>query len=348
MLEFRASVMQKIREFFIKKEFLELDTPALSRDLIPETCLEVFKTEYITPWTEEKIPLYLVPSPEIYIKKIISQHKKDVFQLSKCYRNVESVGNIHSPEFTMLEYYKMGASYLDTARLTEELFDFLLPPGPTEKGDLATAPDAGRAGSATSDKTQTRDQFSYMRPPFVRLTIDDAFRKYAGFALSDCPKSTDLARHARELGLEAGTDSPFEDWAWDDLYELILVSCVEPNLPKDRPVMLMDYPAKVPCLAQEFFRDGMYWKERFELYCAGIELCNCYSEETDKNKIREYFEKEGELKKRLARIPHNIDKDYWKVFEGFPKCSGNAIGVDRLIALLSGHKTIESVLPFLV
>ena len=71
MLEFRASVMQKIRAFFIKKGFLELDTPALSRDLIPETCLEVFKTEYIKPWTEEKIPLYLVPSPEIYIKKII-------------------------------------------------------------------------------------------------------------------------------------------------------------------------------------------------------------------------------------------------------------------------------------
>lgn len=325
-LQFRAKILQKIRQFFIDKNFLELDTPALSRDLIPETCLEVFETQYHKPWSDEKIPLYLVPSPEVYIKKIISKYKTDVFQLSKCYRNVESVGNIHSPEFTMLEYYKMGASYLDTAAMTEELFEKLLPP----------KPDTGT------------DPFSYMRPPFLHLRMDDAFLKYAGFKLSDCPKPEDLARHAKELGLEESPDSPFETWPWDDLYEAILVSVVEPNLPRDVPVMLMDYPALVPCLAQEFEKDGMIWKERWELYCNGIELSNCYSEENDPEKIRRYFEAEGKTKAQYAKIPHKIDPDYYKVFEGFPKCSGNAMGVDRLIALLSGHKTIESVLPFLL
>lgn len=326
MLKFRASVMQRIRSFFTKKGFLELDTPALSHDLIPETCLEVFKTEYIKPWSEEKVPLYLVPSPEVYIKKIISQHKVNVFQLSKCYRNIESVGNIHSPEFTMLEYYQMNISYMDTAAITEELFQELLPPKP-ENGP---------------------DPFGFMRPPFLRLTMDDAFNNYAGFRLSECPESLDLARHANKLGLEESADNPFEKWPWDDLYELILVSCVEPNLPKDVPVMLMDYPAKVPCLAQEFYKNGMFWKERWELYVNGIELSNCYSEETDPEKIRKYFEEEGKAKKAQAKIPHAIDENYWKNFEGFPKCSGNAMGVDRLVALLSGHKTIESVLPFLI
>lgn len=326
MLKFRANILQRIRNFFIKNNFLELDTPALSNDLIPETCLEVFSTEYITPWTEEKKRLYLVPSPEIYIKKIISQHKTDVFQLSKCYRNVESVGNIHSPEFTMLEYYKMNASYLDTAKLTEELFDYLLPPKPIDK----------------------EDPFSNLRPPFLRLKINDAFYKYAGFYLSDCPKSIDLAKKAKNLGLKESDDSPFESWAWDDLYELILVSYIEPNLPKDLPVMLMDYPAKVPCLAQEFLEKGMMWKERWELYCNGIELSNCYSEETDKEKIKSYFSAEGKLKDCQSIVKHKIDSDYWKIFDGFPKCSGNAMGVDRLIALLSGHKTIEPVLPFLL
>lgn len=326
MLKFRADIMQRIRSFFTKKGFLELDTPALSRDLIPETCLEVFKTEYIKPWSEEKVPLYLVPSPEIYIKKIISQHKTSVFQLSKCYRNIESVGNIHSPEFTMLEYYHMNVSYMETANITEELFNELLPPKP-------------KTGS---------DPFAFMRPPFWRLTMDDAFEKYAGFKLSSCNEAADLAGHAKELGLEESADNRFEKWPWDDLYELILVSCVEPNLPKDVPVMLMDYPAKVPCLAQEFYKDGMFWKERWELYCNGIELSNCYSEETDPKKIREFFEAEGKAKTESAKIPHAIDENYWKNFEGFPKCSGNAMGVDRLIALLSGHKTIESVLPFLI
>ncbi|MGN0730981.1 MAG: amino acid--tRNA ligase-related protein [Treponema sp.] len=325
MLQFRANVLWKIRNFFIEKGFLELDTPALSRTLIPETCLEVFKTEYIKPWSEEKIPLYLVPSPELYIKKIISRHKKDVFQLSKCYRNIESVGNIHSPEFTMLEYYKMNASYRETAELTEELFSYLLPP-----------------------KKDSGDEFDFLRPPFLKLKMNDAFYKFAGFKLSDCPKSHDLAKQAKKLGLEESPDSPFEKWSWDDLYELILVHCIEPSLPRNVPVMLTDYPAKVPCLAKEFFEDGMYWKERWELYCNGIELSNCYSEETDKEKIKEYFELEGKKKIATAKVIHDIDENYWKNFDGFPRCSGNAMGVDRLIALLSGHKTIESVLPFLI
>lgn len=324
MLKFRANILQRIREFFIQNNFLELDTPALSKDLIPETCLEVFSTEYINPWSKDKKQLYLVPSPEIYIKKIISQHKTDVFQLSKCYRNVESFGNIHSPEFTMLEYYKMNASYLDTAKLTEELFNYLLPEKQNNKVD----------------------PFSYLRPPFLRLKINDAFFKYAGFYLSDCPNSADLAKKAKELGLKESIDSPFDLWAWDDLYELILVSYIEPNLPKDVPVMLMDYPSKVPCLAQEFLEKGMWWKERWELYCNGIELSNCYSEETDKKKIKAYFEEEGKLKNIHSIVKHEIDSEYWKIFEDFPKCSGNAMGVDRLIALLSGHKSIEPILPF--
>lgn len=325
MLQFRAGVLQKIRNFFIEKNFLELDTPALSRDLIPETCLEVFKTEYIKPWSGETVPLYLVPSPEIYIKKIISQHKTDVFQISKCYRNFESSGNIHHPEFTMLEYYKMNASYLDTARLTEELFSYLLPP-----------------------EQNGADGFSFMRPPFVRLSVNDAFAKFAGFRLSDCLDTASLAARAKQLGLAESASSPFESWTWADLYELIFVHCVEQNLPKDKPVMLMDYPALVPCLAKEFFKDGMLWKERWELYCGGIELSNCYSEETDKEKIRRFFEREGEEKKKSAKVQHPVDSGYWKIFDGFPECSGNAMGVDRLTALLCGHKTIESVLPFLL
>ena len=117
-LRFRARIMQNIRRFFIERGYLELDTPALSCDLIPETCLEVFKTDYIKNAAHAKTAgrthiqssaLYLVPSPEIYIKKIIAQHKVNVFQLSKCYRNAESCGRIHSPEFTMLEYYTMNA-----------------------------------------------------------------------------------------------------------------------------------------------------------------------------------------------------------------------------------------------
>jgi len=325
MLQLRAKIIQKIRSFFIERNYLELDTPALSTNLIPETCLEIFKTEYIEPWSNKTKELYLVPSPEIYIKKIISQHKVSVFQLSKCYRNIESNGKIHSPEFTMLEYYTMNANYLDSAKITEELFDYILP-----------------------QENKGIDYFKHLRPPFIKLTMDEAFYKYAGFYLSENMETKNLAEKARELGIIEQEDNPFDNWQWDDLYELILVQCVEPNLPKNKPVFLINYPAKVPCLAQDVISDNkkILWKERWELYANGIELSNCYSEETNAEKVKEYFESESNLKTKNAKIPHAIDNNYWKFFQNFPKCSGNAMGVDRLIALIAGCSTIENIIPF--
>lgn len=334
-MQFRAQILQKIRSFFIEKNYLELDTPALSADLIPETCLEVFKTDYIEPWSGKIRPLYLVPSPEIYIKKIIAQHKVSVFQLSKCYRNVESVGRIHSPEFTMLEYYTVGADYKDTATLTEELFEYLLP----------------------SPAPQGEDPFQDLRPPFIRMTMEEAFIQYAGFSLAQCQSPHLMAEQARRLGIMEPADAPFDTWKWDDLYELIFVQTVEPRLPRHKPVFLMDYPAQVPCLAQDVVpspqpetptsqENSVMWKQRWELYARGIELSNCYSEETDPQKIKAYFEQEGALKKQTARVPHKMDERYWETFKNFPTCSGNAMGVDRLIALLAGQSSIETVLPF--
>ena len=324
-LQFRARTMQRIREFFIQRGYLELDTPALSSHLIPESCLEVFRTEYIYPRTQEATPLYLVPSPEVHIKPLIARHKVSVFQLSKCYRNLESCGRIHSPEFTMLEYYTVNANYMDTAAITEELFNFLLPPPAAD-----------------------HDDFAYLRPPFLRLTMDQAFFQYTGFYLSSCTTPQQLAEQARKLGIYEPEDNSFDSWPWDDLYELILVQCVEPQLPKNKPVLLMDYPAQVPCLAQDVPNptgQKPLWKQRWELYVAGVELSNCYSEETDPAKIRSYFQQEGQAKAQSARVPHAIDKNYWKHFQTFPTCSGNALGVDRLIALLQGRTTIEGVLP---
>lgn len=344
LLKFRAEIMQKLRSFFIGKKYLELDTPAMSSTLIPETCLEVFKTQYIEPWTGEKKDMYLVPSPEVYIKRIIAQHKISVFQLSKCYRNVESAGRIHSPEFTMLEYYTMDASYKDSMEITEDLFQALLPPLPEDEG---------------------KDAWSHLRPPFTRLTMDDAFYKYAGFRLSEAQTPARLAEEARRLGIAELPGSPFSDWPWDDLYELILVQCVEPALAEEeKPVFLMDYPAKASCLAKDAQNSGErqdqasaagqrgkkntepLWKERWELYAAGTELANCYTEEDNPDKVREYFKEEGRLKKESSIVGHAIDDDYWQIFKDFPHCSGVALGVDRLIMLLAGRKSIESVLPF--
>ena len=333
MLAFRASCLQTVRSFFIERGYLETDTPALSPHLIPETCLEVFQTEYRKPWqdtAEGVVPLYLVPSPELYLKQIIADHGVSLFQISRCYRNAESVGRIHSPEFTMLEYYTIHADYTASLDLTEELFSFLL--------DTLFTKGHEPAG---------------LRPPFIRMTMDDAFRTFAGFPLSENPEPADLARHAAILGL--GDEETLAAWSWDDLYELLLVHTIEPALPRDRPVALIDYPAAVPCLAAENTEtvkhpDGrrLRWntRERWELYAGGVELANCYTELRDAERIRRYMETENREKQKHARVPHPAIPDFDQICARMPPCSGSALGLDRLIMLLAGRSSLDSILPF--
>lgn len=316
LLTFRALVMSKTREFFHAKGYLETDTPALSPALIPETCLEVFRADYLKPWKEGEeaiVPLFLVPSPEIYLKELIARFAVSLFQISKCYRNLESTGRVHSPEFTMLEYYTMQADYRDSLSLTKSFLDFLC--------DACAVP----------------------RWEYEELTMDEAFYRFAGFKLSDCQTSLALSLHAQRLGL--GSASDYESWPWDDLYELILVHTVEGSLDRQKAVFLTDYPARVPCLAKE---RGESWKtkERWELYIRGVEIANCYTEERDAHEIRSYIRKEGRLKSEQARVPHPVRESFAETCSRMPPCSGVAVGLDRLIMSLSGLSSIESVLPF--
>ncbi|MGL4981900.1 MAG: amino acid--tRNA ligase-related protein [Treponemataceae bacterium] len=317
LLQFRSAVMQNIRSFFLQKSYLELDTPILSKTAIPETCIEVFKTEYIFPWKNEKQELYLLPSPEFYIKKIIAQHKVSVFQLGKCFRNCESIGNLHNPEFTMLEYYTLNAHYKDSLLLTENMIESLLPP----------------------QKNGEADFIQNLRPPFVQITMNEAFKQITGKSLDDLQDKKDLILLAKTMDLSIDPS-----WEWDDLYELIFVHSVEPNLSRltnGKPIFLIDYPSQVACLAKN---KSSAYKERWELYINGIELANCYSEETNPQEVQSYFEKESLLKNQSARIPHDVEADYWKIFTDFPTCSGVALGFDRLLMVLCNKKSIESVL----
>jgi lysyl-tRNA synthetase class 2 len=326
MLRARATIIQSIRRFFDGRRYLELDTPLLSPDLIPESCLEVFRTTRLPAQNSRRQmarDYWLVPSPEIWMKKLIADHRTNVYQICKCFRNCESQGFAHSPEFTMLEYYTMDADYMDSLDITEDLFDTL----------------------AGGDKT--------LEPPFVRWTMDEAFSRLAGFSLIEALENGTLFREARRLGLDPPAGS-----GDGDIYNLIFIHAVEPCLPKEKPLALLDYPAVVPCLAKRSTGEGKVpdTRQRWELYVHGIELANCFSEETDPVEVRKFFLSEQEEKARCTAVPHAVDGDYWKIFlprktaDGavlpFPRCSGAALGLDRLIMALTGRRTIDSVLPF--
>jgi len=317
MLQLRASIIRRIRNFFDDRGYLELDTPLLSPDLIPESNLETFQTEKLHPRGSKKqsVPLWLIPSPEIWMKKIIARHRADVYQICKCFRNGESEGRLHNCEFTMLEYYAMNAGYMESLALTEELLSYLI-----------IIPELAAGHSQLSNLS------------FERITVADAFARWAGFDLFNAAsKEGAMEAQARRLGLE-----PPPGLTTARLYDLIFIHAVEPNLRTENPVFLLDYPAFVPCLAKK--KEGGSVVERWELYWNGVELANCYSEETDPQKVKEFFINEDAEKAKNSLVRHKVDHDYWKIFNGFPKCSGTAMGVDRLIMTLTGRSCIDGVL----
>jgi len=322
LLRERAGIIRRVRAFFDKKNYLETDTPLLAPDLIPESCLEVFETFLLRPEGSSlpKKPYWLIPSPEIWMKRLIARHRTNLYQICKCFRNGESLGRQHNPEFTMLEYYTMDADYLDSLDLTEELFRFLLSDRPENDASLS--------------------------PPFIRLTVEEAFYRWAGFDLfSAASSSAAMEEEAQRLGL-----NPPSGLAVPDLYDLIFIHAVEPELKMEKPVVLMDYPAFVPCLAKKN-PDGKT-VGRWELYAKGTELANCFSEETSPEAVRLFFESEKAEKEKSSLVRHKTDEDYWKIFgrgeiaDLFPQCSGVAMGLDRLIMVLCGRSTMDSVLPF--
>ncbi|GHV22179.1 elongation factor P--(R)-beta-lysine ligase [Spirochaetia bacterium] len=331
LLKKRAKIIQSVRNFFDANGYLEVDTPLLSPDLIPESCLEVFETLRLpakNSRNNKTQKYWLIPSPEIWMKKLIASNRENIYQICKSFRNCESSGRYHSPEFTMLEYYTMNAGYIDSLKITEALFDFIL----------------------TNNNCADHSTFA---PPFIRMTMDEAFIRFAGFSLIEAIENKTLLSQAKKLNITADEGLPDEVY-----YNLIFIHAVEPMLPVEKPVALLDYPAIVPCLARlnENSNRAAGTRQRWELYIKGIEIANCFSEETCPEAVKEFFISEAACKKDSSQVQHLIDEDYWKTFlpredscgvmRNFSDCSGVAMGLDRVIMALLGCPTIDAVLPF--
>jgi len=305
----RSRVVGATRKFFLSRDYLETDTPALAPSLIPESCLEVFATEFRHPF-EPGMPLYLIPSPEVWMKRIIAETGRSVFQICKSFRNAESIGPIHNPEFTMLEYYTVGGTSASNIALTEALFEACaLPETP-----------------------------GWARPPFRRLTMVEAFRDLAHVDLDALGETGAMIDAARTLGLMVP-----EGTGWEDAFNIIFLSLVEPALPADSPLVLDEYPAGIECLAKDIPEKP--YKERWELYVHGVEVANCFTEMSDPPAVRRYFASQS-ARKAASLAPHAVDERYPDIFADFPPCSGVALGFDRFLMSLLGGKSLDEVIAF--
>jgi elongation factor P--(R)-beta-lysine ligase len=309
-----ARFSSAIRRYFASQGYAEVDTPCLAPSLIPEAAIEVFRTDY-RAGTGAPLPLYLAPSPELWMKRLLARGSGNIFQIARSFRNGDYGPRTHNPEFRLLEWYATEAAYTDCIPVTEGLLAFL-----------------------QDDAEASRDPA--VSPPLRRMTMEEAFRELAGIDLPRCAETGRLVSEGERIGLVMPPEP-----TWEEAFHVIFLSRVETELPQDRPLVLMDYPAAIPTTARA--ARGSRTCERWELYIRGVEIANCYTEETDPVRIQEFLRGEQERKAEAALVPHPTDEGFGALFQqGFPPSAGVALGVDRLEMVMRGETSLEGVILF--
>jgi lysyl-tRNA synthetase class 2 len=287
-----------------------------------EPYLEVFATSWRTA-LGRSYPAFLTTSPEYAMKKLLAAGIFPIFQVCKSFRNEEEASARHNPEFTILEWYRTEADYEDVMRDCEDLFR-----------ETALQIDPTFDGSWRYQGIQVD-----LASPWERLTVVEAFARYAG---------VDLAGDEAAL-VDAGRAKGYtvtNDTTWEQVFHQILLNEVEPNLGRDRPTILYEYPIALAALARPSPRDARF-AERFELYVAGIEMANAFGELTDPAEQLRRLQSEQAERRALGKTPYDIDQDFINALAaGLPRSAGIALGVDRMAMFFADVASIRDVLWF--
>lgn len=316
----RCQLIQLTRDFFWSRGFTETDTPLAVRYPGQEP--------YLNP-----VPLalhnergaaqnfYLHTSPEYSLKKLLAAGFGKIFEITKTFRDYESFGGNHNPEFTMLEWYRMPGSYHDFINDTEELFKHV---------GVKLEIEAVKYGNREIK----------INLPWERLSMKEAWRQHVGVDLDEYLEIDKLRNLANEL------DYQFEfDAAYEDIFFKIFLNKIEPRLGLERPVFVYDYPLALCSLSRPSELDPRYG-ERAELYIGGLEIANGFGELTDAVEQRRRLEADRALRQKLGKSSWPVDEDFIAALgSGFPSpAAGIALGVDRMVVLFTGAKDLNEVM----
>jgi lysyl-tRNA synthetase class 2 len=307
----RAALTRAVRGFFHDRGYQEVETPYAVPAPGEEVHLRPVATRRNHPdGTPE--PLWLHTSPEFAMKRLLVAGAGPIFQFARVWRNGEG-GALHAPEFTMLEWYRPGAS-MDA--LIAETTDLL----------RSTLPAVVRCGGNTTDLSR-----------FERLTVAEAFTNHAGVDLLA------IGEDAAALAAAAGARLR-EGETWEDLFFRLLLERIEPALGRQHPTFLTHWPAAQAALARRDPFDPRV-AERFELYVCGIELANAFVELTDPAEQRARFVADRERRHALHGPDWPLDEDFLAALDhGMPASAGIALGFDRMAMIASGADRIGQVL----
>jgi lysyl-tRNA synthetase class 2 len=301
----RAGLLARIRAFFAARGVLEVETPALSPAGVSDLALD---SVMATARSLGPIPLYLHTSPEYAMKRLLAAGSGDIYQICRVFRDDE-LGRWHQPEFTLLEWYRIG---FDDALLMDEVEALL-------------------RNALADDGTKWCSE---------RIRYSDALARALG---ADAGAST--VTLAASLA-ERGVDVP-QGLGHDALLDLAFASVVVPSFAADTLTFVCDYPASQAALAR-LKRGTPTVAARFEVFARGIELANGFHELTDAVEQRRRFEKEIDARRRVGRHVPPLDEAFLDALErGVPDCAGVAVGLDRLVALALGAEGVAGAMAFM-
>jgi lysyl-tRNA synthetase class 2 len=309
----RANILREIRKYFDEEKFLEIEPPTLVR----------------APGLEVNIKAvhagmgYLITSPEFAMKRLLAGGLERIFATSRCFR-AEEEGRQHSVEFTMLEWYRAWATLEDIIHDTEQI--------------------VGRAVSAVRGRCSVRVDLREvdLSAPWKRLTVAEAFNRWAGFGLLGFESPDALRQKMERNGIDPG-----QAVNWDDLFYICFVDRIQPGLATlNHAVLLTEWPIALAALAR-CKPDAPQWALRFEAYVGGVELANAFDELTDPNEQQARFEHEQRTRQERGLEVYPIDPRFMSALhEGLPPSAGIALGIDRLAMLAAGANDLRTVSAF--
>lgn len=318
----RAQLLADIRQFFAQHQVLEVQTPLLSQAGNTDTFLQSVATS--VTYRDKPRPYYLHTSPEFAMKRLLASWQVAIYQICPVFRDNE-IGSCHNIEFTMLEWYRPDYSLMELADELAKLLEVLY--------GYPVIMNHYRYVDAFMD-------FANIHPLTASVTALKAVAEDKGLLGLSFASLSSTDGH--EVAAIIEDDDSRQEWL-----DLLFSHLVEPNLGHDLPTLIIDYPPATAALAKtDLDKDGNLIARRFELYINGVEIANAYDELADGSALRQRFEQDNLLRQQhnLPQMP--IDEHLLAACDDLPACSGIAVGLDRLLMVITGAKNLQEVIPF--
>jgi len=316
--------IQAIRNFFINRNFHEVDTPTLLAKIPIEPNLYPLKTT----WNQKNFTFYLPTSPESSLKKVIAKGIGNCFAVAKVFRDLEDIGPTHNLEFSMLEWYEMGKTHHDIAITTKNLILDVV--HQIQK----------KLNQPQSDTIIYQGNKIDFGSDWYQFTLQELFQKYANIDLSKNLTTSEIITTAKAKGYNVDGVT-----TWEPLYTQIFINEIESKIPQDKPFIIFDYPTQTSPLCQ-ICPNSPGFSQRFEFYIGGMEIGNAYTELNNSEILKANAEAETKFRQDNNLPIHPYDQEFIDACGQLPPCAGIGLGVDRLAMLLADTAHIEDVLYF--